>query len=64
MPALGALVVKPYPGQEMWVQALADGDYEVGVQFNKNQYTMIEVNRAALEQLSTNIIAVLLDTSL
>ncbi|APQ42212.1 hypothetical protein PBI_MRMAGOO_130 [Mycobacterium phage MrMagoo] len=64
MPALGALTVKPYPGQEMWVQALADGDYEIGVQFNRDQYTMIEVNREALEQLSTNIIAVLLDTGL
>lgn len=58
-------VMKLEPGEEIWVRTdqLDHGyEYEVGVQLNKSQFTYLTLNRAQLEQLSTNIHAALLES--
>jgi hypothetical protein len=47
--------------EEVWVQTLASGGFEVGVQLNKDQYTYLELTREQLEAYRTNIDACLLE---
>lgn len=54
-------VIRPEPGEEIWVQTLSSGVWVVGVQLNEDQYTWLELTREQLEQLSTNILSALLE---
>ena len=49
------LIIHPNPGEEVWVQSLQTGNYEVGVQLNQDQYTFLELSRAQLMQFRANI---------
>lgn len=55
-------IIHPNPGEEVWVQSMADGTFQVGVQLNDEQFTWLELNRYQLEQYRNNINASLSET--
>ena len=60
-------VMKLEPGEEIWVRTdqLDHGyEFEVGVQLNKEQFTYLTLSRDQLEQLSSNVLAALLESDL
>lgn len=50
-----------YPAEEVWVQSMSDGRFELGVQLNKSQYSYLSLSREQLEQVRVNIDAALLE---
>ncbi|MBB5167123.1 hypothetical protein [Mycobacterium sp. AZCC_0083] len=56
-----AKIIRPSYGEEVWVQALSSGAYEVGVRLNRNQYTYVELSRAQLEQYRDNIVQAMVE---
>lgn len=56
-------VLTQFRGEEISVQSLSNGQFELCVTLNKEQYTYLEITRDQLEQVRVMLDAALLESS-